>query len=163
MAESLSQYEAMFLFGASAAADLEAAINLARSIIERHEGQILVIKKWDERKLAYEIRGQKRGTYIIAFFKAPGKAISAIEREVNLGEEILRVMVLKADHLNAEEMAAVEPQPIQPREERPSWEERAPRDRDRGDRGDRGDRDRDREGRPPRARREEGAEAAAKE
>lgn len=160
MAESLSQYEAMFLFGASAAADLEAAISLARSIIERHEGQILVIKKWDERKLAYEIRGQKRGTYIIAFFKAPGKAISAIEREVNLGEEILRVMVLKADHLNAEEMAAVEPQPIQPREERPSWEERAPRDRDRGDRGDR---DRDREGRPPRARREEGAEAAAKE
>jgi small subunit ribosomal protein S6 len=153
----MSQYEAMFLFGPSAATDLEAAINTARSIIERHEGKILVIKKWDERKLAYEIRGQKRGTYIIAYFTAPGKAISAIEREVNLGEEILRVMVVKADHLNQDEMAAVEPQPIQPREERPSWEERAPRDRDRGDR------DRDREGRPPRARREEGAEAAAKE
>lgn len=160
MAVEMSQYEAMFLFGPSATADLDAAVNLARAIIERHEGQILVIKKWDERKLAYEINGQKRGTYIIAFFKAPGKAIAAIEREVSLGEEILRVMVLKANHLNQEEMAAVEPQPIQPREERPSWEERAPRDRDRGDRGDR---DRDREGRPPRSRREESAEAAVKE
>lgn len=149
MSEAMNQYEAMFLFGPSAATDLEAAINLARSIIERHGGQILVIKKWDERKLAYEIKGQKRGTYIIAFFNAPGKAITPIEREVSLGEEILRVMVLKADHLNQQEMEAVEPQPIQPREERPSWEERAPRDRDR-----------DREGRPPRSRREEGAEAA---
>lgn len=157
MAEAMNQYEAMFLFGPSATADLDAAINLARSIIERHGGQILVIKKWDERKLAYEIKGQKRGTYVIAFFKAPGKAVTPIEREVSLGEEILRVMVLRADHLNQDEMAAVEPQPIQPREERPSWDDRPPRDRDRGDR------DRDRDGRPPRSRREEGAEAAVKE
>src|SRR5688572_33406581 len=99
MAQENNQYEAMFLIGPAGAAEPENAINMCRGIIERHGGQILVIKKWDERKLAYELNGQKRGTYVIAFFTAPGAAVTAIERDVNLSEESLRVLVLKAEHL----------------------------------------------------------------
>jgi len=146
------QYEAMFLFGQSAASDLEHAIQTVRQMIERHGGSVMVLKKWDERKLAYEINGNKRGTYVIAYFKAPGAAVTQIERDVNLSEEVLRVMVTRADHLNQHEMEQVEPQPII-REERPSWE----RDDRGGYRGnDRGPR---RDDRAP--RREEGAEAPA--
>ncbi|HEV8607283.1 MAG TPA: 30S ribosomal protein S6 [Tepidisphaeraceae bacterium] len=117
-----NQYEAMFLLGPTATAEPEKALETCRGIIERHAGQVMVIKKWDERKLAYEVGGQKRGTYIISYFSAPGAAVTAIERDVKLSEEILRVLVLKADHLNIDEMKAVEPQPIQVREERPSWD-----------------------------------------
>jgi small subunit ribosomal protein S6 len=134
------QYEAMFLFGAAAASDAEKAIQTARGIIERHEGKVLVAKKWDERKLAYEIRGQKRGLYVITYFTAPGNAVAVIERDVNLSEDVLRVMVTDAAHLNKDEMEKVEPQPII-KEERPSWERGGDRF-DRGDRPDRGDRDR---------------------
>src|SRR5579862_1675515 len=110
----MNQYEAMFLFGGSAAQDVDGAQNTVRSMVERHGGQVLVLKKWDERRLAYEINGQKRGTYIICYLKAPGAAVTSIERDVKLSEDALRVMFLRADHLNQEEMAAVEPQPIQP-------------------------------------------------
>jgi small subunit ribosomal protein S6 len=116
-----NQYEAMFLLPASAAAEVDASIKLVQGIIERHKGVILVIKKWDERKLTYEIKKQKRGLYVIAYFTAPGDAIAAIERDVNLSEDVLRVLVTDAEHLNKEEMEKVEPQPIQPREER-SWD-----------------------------------------
>jgi small subunit ribosomal protein S6 len=116
-----NQYEAMFLLPAPAAAEVDASIKLVQGIIERHKGSILVIKKWDERKLTYEIKKQKRGLYVIAYFNAPGDAIAAIERDVNLSEDVLRVLVTDAEHLNKEEMEAVEPQPIQPREER-SWD-----------------------------------------
>lgn len=122
MAKKNTQYEAMFLFPASASAEVDASIKTARGIIERHGGTILVAKKWDERKLAYEIGKNKRGLYIVVFFTAPGAAIASIERDVNLSEEILRLMVTTADHMNEQEMNAVEPQPIQPREERPSWD-----------------------------------------
>jgi small subunit ribosomal protein S6 len=122
MAKQNAQYEAMFLFPAAAAAEVEGSIKTARGMIERHGGKILVIKKWDERKLAYEIGKHKRGLYVVAYFTAPGAAISAIERDVNLSEDVLRVLVTTADHLNEQEMNAVEPQPIQPREERPSWD-----------------------------------------
>jgi small subunit ribosomal protein S6 len=118
------QYEAMFLFPAGATAELDASIRTARGIIERHGGKVMVIKKWDERKLAYEIGKHKRGLFIVAFFTAAGSAVSAIERDVSLSEEIIRVLILRADHLNEAEMNAVEPQPIVPREPRESYDDR---------------------------------------
>jgi small subunit ribosomal protein S6 len=164
-----TQYEAMFLLPPGAAMDQDGTgLRLCRSIIERHGGQVIVIKRWDERKLYYEVNGQKRGTYVIAYFRSPGNAVGPIERDVKLSDDVLRVMVTKADHLNENEMNAVEPQPIV-REERPSWErdDRGPggfRDRPRDDRPreDRPPRegDRPREDRPPR-RREEAPAAEA--
>lgn len=122
MAAATKTYEAMFLLPAGASAELEKSIALVRGIVERHDGKIIVIKKWDERKLSYEMGVQKRGLYIIVYFTAPGKAVGSIERDVNLSEEIVRVLVTHADHLNESEMNAVEPQPIQPREERQPWD-----------------------------------------
>ena len=87
-----NQYEAMFLLPAGATAEMEKSLAAVRGIIERHVGEVIVLKKWDERKLAYEIRAQKRGLYVIAYFTAPPTAVSAIERDVNLSEDILRVM-----------------------------------------------------------------------
>ncbi len=55
-----AQYEAMFLFPAGAATEIENTIATARKFIEAHGGQIAVIKKWDERKLTYEVAKQKR-------------------------------------------------------------------------------------------------------
>jgi small subunit ribosomal protein S6 len=147
MAAKINKYESMFLLGPSGA-DADAAIGIVRTLIEKHSGQIQVIKKWDERKLAYEIGKQKRGTYIIAFFTAAGNAITALERDVTLSEEILRVLVTRADHLNEKEMNAIEPQPIAPPPERNPWDrpdmgrggyDRPPRE-DRPDRGARGPR-----------------------
>jgi small subunit ribosomal protein S6 len=142
--EALMQYEAMFLLPGSAAADLEGALKLVRGIVEHHKGEVLVIKKWDERKLTYEVLRQKRGLFVLCYYKGPGASVSAIERDVNLSDHILRVLVTRADYLNAEEMAAVEPQPIQPREERNPWD-RPPERRD-----DRPRDDRPRDDRPPR-------------
>src|SRR6476620_10119611 len=87
------QYEAMFLLGPTATAEPEGALTLCRGMIERHHGKVLLIKKWDERKLAYEVNGQKRGTYVIAYFTAPGEAVGPIERDVKLNEEVLRVLI----------------------------------------------------------------------
>jgi small subunit ribosomal protein S6 len=144
MAKQVNQYEAMFLLGPSGA-EPEKAIGIVKAMIEKHGGQIQVVKKWDERKLAYEIGKQKRGTYIIAFFKSDGTNVTALERDVKLSEEVLRVLITRADHLNETEMAAVEPQPIAPPVERNPWD-RPDMGRgggfrdDRGDRGDRGPR-----------------------
>lgn len=112
MSQRINQYEAMFLVPPAGGAELEKLINLCRGIIEKHGGQIILMKKWDERKLAYEIEAHNRGTYILSFFRAPPAAVAGIERDVKLSEDILRVLVLRADHLTEKEMAAMEPQPV---------------------------------------------------
>ena len=101
-------YEAMFLFPAGAAAELEKSVTTARTMIERHGGKIIVIKKWDERKLAYEVKGQKRGVYVIAYFTAPGAAVSGIERDVNLSEDVLRVLVTASAETRIRRVAELE-------------------------------------------------------
>ena len=88
--KTAATYEAMFLLGSAHATDVDAATKVVRGIIERHDGKVIVLKKWDERKLAYEIRGEKRGLYVIAFFTAPSVSIAAIVRDVELSDQILR-------------------------------------------------------------------------
>jgi len=105
-----SKYEAMFLFPGGAEA--EASVKRVRDIIEKHGGTLLVVKKWDERKLAYEVKKQKRGLFVVAYFTGPGQAITPITRDVNLSDDILRILVTDASHLTQEEMERVEPQPI---------------------------------------------------
>jgi len=105
-----SKYEGMFLFPGGAEA--EASVKRVRDIIEKHGGTILVVKKWDERKLAYEIKKQKRGLFVVAYFTGPGQAIAPITRDVNLSDDVLRILVTDASHLSQEEMERVEPQPI---------------------------------------------------
>jgi small subunit ribosomal protein S6 len=157
----LNQYEGMFLLGPSGA-DAEKAVALVRTTIEKHGGQIQVIKKWDERKLSFEIGKQKRGTYVLAFFKAAGGAIAPLERDVKLSEEILRVLVTSADHLNETEMAACEPQPIAPPVERNPWDREAMGMGFGGGGGGGGGRGGFREDRPTRGpRREETADVGA--
>ena len=132
-------YEAMFLLGPSGA-DAEKGVAMCRGMIEKHGGSIKVIKKWDERKLAFEVNRQKRGTYVVAFFDAGPGAISPLERDVKLSEDVLRVLVTRAEHLNEAEMNAVEPQPIAPPPERNPWDAPSYGGGGGGDRGPRGPR-----------------------
>jgi small subunit ribosomal protein S6 len=99
-------YEAMILLSQAVAADLQAAVEHIKEIVARGHGEIVALRKWDERRLAYEIDGQKRGYYVLCYFKAPGDSISHIERDCNLSEKIMRCMILRCDHMTPEQVAA---------------------------------------------------------
>ncbi|MDX2147730.1 MAG: 30S ribosomal protein S6 [Planctomycetota bacterium] len=97
-------YEAMFLLSQAVAADLGGAIDHIKEIMARGHAEIIAMRKWDERRLAYEIRGQKRGTYILVYFKSPNDMLSHIERDCNLSEKIMRFLILRAENITAEEI-----------------------------------------------------------
>jgi small subunit ribosomal protein S6 len=98
-------YEAMFLIdSAEAAADWEAVNATIRNILERAGVEIVSIKKWDERKLTYDIKGKSRGTYVLCYFRGQGQSIRQIERDVRLSERIMRVLILRADQVLQEEI-----------------------------------------------------------
>ena len=101
-------YEAMFLIGQAAAADLASSIEHIKEILGRGHAELIAMRKWDERRLAFEIKKQKRGLYILTYFTAPNTSITHIERDCNLSEKILRVMILRADHLTRDEMLATD-------------------------------------------------------
>ncbi len=101
-------YEAMFLISQGEAVDLKGVIEHITDCLARHTGELIAMKKWDERRLAYEIDKQRRGVYLLAYFMCDGTQITAIERDLNLSERVLRHMFIRADHLTAEQMKAID-------------------------------------------------------
>lgn len=102
------QYEAMFLISQSAATDLNGVVDHILNLLSRAGAELIALSKWDERRLAFEIDKQKRGVYLLCYFKAEKAAIAGLERDCNLSETIMRVLVIRADHLSTEEMAATD-------------------------------------------------------
>lgn len=101
-------YEAMFVLSQAQAADFSAAVAHVRQLMEKHGATILALRKWDERRLAYEIKKQKRGIYLLAYFTGPADRMGEIERACNLSEGIIRVLITRADHLTVDEMKAAD-------------------------------------------------------
>jgi small subunit ribosomal protein S6 len=91
-------YEAMFLVdSAQAAADWDGTVAVINNILQRAEAEVVVLRKWQERKLTYDIDHKSRGTYILCYFKADGRKIGGIEKDVMLSEKVMRVLILTTE------------------------------------------------------------------
>ncbi len=98
-------YEGMFLIDSSqAGADWDGIMAVIRTILEKAGAEIDSIRKWDDRRLAYEIKGKSRGTYILSYFRVDGEMIQDIEKSVRLSEKIMRVLILSAEQLRPEDI-----------------------------------------------------------
>lgn len=134
------RYEAMFLFDSATAADWPAIDAEIRRLMDRIGATILSANKFDDRKLAYEIKRRKRGTYALVYFEADTQRIGELERDVRLSEHVLRVLVLDGSEVKDEriaELKSLAPDvPISPL----ASDSHRHHDGDRGDRRDRGGR-----------------------
>ena len=89
-------YEAMFLVDSALAdSDADGVSAAVKGILDGAGVDVVSIKRWGERKLAYEINGKSRGTYYLCYFNAEPGGIGGIERSVQLSEQIMRVLILR--------------------------------------------------------------------
>lgn len=100
----MNQYEAMYLFDPTFGGSHENCEAEIRRIMGRAEAELLFCKRWDERRLAFKLKGRKRGVYVLTFFSADPSKIAGIERDVRLSENVLRVLVLRADGITPDMM-----------------------------------------------------------
>ena len=93
-------YEGMFLVDSGiAASDWGGVIESVEKVLARAGAEVVSLHKWDERSLAYDVVGKSRGTYILTYFHAEPGRISGIERDVQLSESLMRVLVLRTDKM----------------------------------------------------------------
>ncbi len=96
MAENV--YEGMFILDSSRyGREPEALSGRISGMIQGAGGEILVSRLWEERRLAYPIKGHRRGTYWLTYFRLDSGRLAEIERECKLNESILRKLFLKVD------------------------------------------------------------------
>jgi small subunit ribosomal protein S6 len=101
-------YECMFLLDANrVAGDVPGAAKQLHAILEKNNAEILASRPWDERRLAYAVRGQKKGLYYLTYFRTDGKNLLNIEKDVALNELILRSLVIRVDTKHVDTMLAI--------------------------------------------------------
>jgi small subunit ribosomal protein S6 len=96
-------YEGMFILDPSRYSRDSATVSGGVSdAVAQNGGTVLAARLWDERKLAYPIKGQKKGVYWLTYFTMKSEQLAAFERQCSLNSDILRMLVLKVDPRIAE-------------------------------------------------------------
>ena len=94
----MAVYEGMFILDpAKYSRDPAGSAQQINDLITQHGGSVLAARLWDERKLAYPINGHKKGVYWLTYFKMPGGNLTALERQCEITDDIIRKLVLKVD------------------------------------------------------------------
>ena len=77
-----------------------------RGFIEKAGGEILKMENWGKKKMAYEVRKEKKGAYVFFRFRGPSPVVSELERQYRLEDAIIKFLTIKCDpKMLAEEMA----------------------------------------------------------
>lgn len=64
-------------------------------LVTAQQGTLIKVEDWGRRKLAYEIRKQGKGTYILMDFYGPGTMIREIERNFKIDDKVLKYLTVK--------------------------------------------------------------------
>ena len=96
MAENTAVYEALFILDSNKfARDRD---NLAREVeamVEAVDGELLVSRLWEERRLAFPIKGQRKGAYWLMYFRLPTLRLTELTRACDINDSILRQLFVK--------------------------------------------------------------------
>jgi small subunit ribosomal protein S6 len=111
-------YEGLFLLDPGFAnKDPNAANELFQNVLKKHGATVIRSEMWGEQRLAYEVRGNKRGAYVLAAFRAETMKLAEIELECRLTERILRYLFTNREGIPVEKwFKRYEIKPIRPRE-----------------------------------------------
>lgn len=91
-------YEGMFILDSNRyARDPGGVSGKVNQLIESHGGEILVSRLWVDQKLAYPIKGQRKGAYWLAYFRLDSLKLDDLKRQLQITDDILRSLMIKID------------------------------------------------------------------
>ena len=123
MAENV--YEGLFLLDSSLySRDPSGVSGQIDKFIEKQGGTILASRMWDERRLAYPIKGQRKGAYWLTYFRLDGTQIASLTEECQRNGNILRQLFTSVDPRIVDQLVSHATQvpaapPVAPSEETP--------------------------------------------
>jgi small subunit ribosomal protein S6 len=117
-------------------------------VIEQLGGKVTKLEQWGVKSLSYRVRKNRKAHFTFMNVDAPSAALSEIERQERLNEDVLRYLTIRVDE-HEEGPSAMMRKSDRDRDRDDRGGGFRDRDRDR-DRGDRRPRDRDRDTRAPR-------------
>jgi small subunit ribosomal protein S6 len=100
-------YECMFIFDSNNyARDPSGVSGRVPKMVSQCGGEVLASRLWNEQKLAYPIKGHRKGTYWLSYFRLDSDRVPEFRRACQLNDDIVRSLMLKVDPRLVETLVA---------------------------------------------------------
>ena len=92
----MRDYEVLYIVRADLDDDkVQSAVKRVNTLIERSGGRTEKTNLWGKRKLAYEVKHQKEGAYVLQDFQLEPDRVPELEASLKITEEVLRHLIVR--------------------------------------------------------------------
>ncbi|TAN34139.1 30S ribosomal protein S6 [bacterium] len=92
----MRDYEVLYIVRADLDDDkVQEAVKRVNTLIERSGGTVERTNVWGKRKLAYEVKHQKEGAYVLQDFQFAPERVPELESALKISEEVLRHLIVR--------------------------------------------------------------------
>jgi small subunit ribosomal protein S6 len=129
----MAYYENVFIARQEiSAAQVDALSDQFTAVLSENGGGVKKKEYWGLKTLAYRIKKNRKGHYVLLNIDAPPAAVHEMERQMRINEDILRFLTVRVDELEEGQSAMLQ---SRGREDRPRrFDDRPRRYEDRGPR-----------------------------
>jgi small subunit ribosomal protein S6 len=88
-------YESLFIIRPSVSdEETNALIEKMKGVADKTGAQFIKAENLGKKKLAYEVRRERKGTYAYFYFKAPNHTVGELERAYRLEDNIIKFLTI---------------------------------------------------------------------
>ncbi len=95
----MRDYEIVYIFRSNfTPEEIEAKLGRYHEVLTRDDGaEITAVEQWGKRQLAYPIRKEANGNYVVAQFTADPATLPELERLLKLDDDLLRFLIVLSE------------------------------------------------------------------
>lgn len=88
-------YESLFIIRPSVSdEETKTLIDKMKNVADKTGAQFIKAENLGKKKLAYEVRRERKGTYAYFYFKAPNNTVGELERAYRLEDNIIKFLTI---------------------------------------------------------------------
>jgi small subunit ribosomal protein S6 len=87
--------------------EVEERANAIAEIVKGQGGEVTAVERLGKKRLAYEIKDAREGTYVVMQFKGGPSVSKELDRLLKLREDVLRALIVRLDAKMLTHMAAL--------------------------------------------------------
>ena len=84
------------------ASQVNSLVSELSEVIKKEGGEVVKVDNWGLKNLAYRIKKNRKGYYVLLNIVAPASAIAEYERLIRLNEDVIRYMTVRVEEFNSE-------------------------------------------------------------
>ena len=91
-------YESIFIVRPSLSdEDTEKVLGKMKGVLEKSGATLVKLENWGRKKLAYEVKRERKGTFVYLNFESSGNAVGDLERSYRFEDSIIKFMTVKQE------------------------------------------------------------------